>query len=136
MADAVVIGITKLSDQINKELARYSHSVSEQVKKSVDEISKEMFDNIKRDAPKKIGYYIRAMRLTTSREDLYSKSRLFYLDKGSGKYRIAHLLEHGHVLRSGGRTRAFPHIKKNEQTALNKFLKQIEEIIENGRGQA
>ena len=46
-------------------------------------------------------------------------------------YNLTHLLEKGHPLRSGGRARAFPHIKPVEEELNDKFLKGVENILEN-----
>lgn len=53
-----------------------------------------------------------------------------YNDKN---YRLTHLLEKGHALKTGGRTRAFPHIKPVEQEMTENFEKLIREKIEKGQ---
>jgi hypothetical protein len=49
---------------------------------------------------------------------------------------LAHLLEFGHPIVSGGRTvgqaRAFPHIKPAEEAAMEKYEEEIQKGIENG----
>lgn len=127
------IPIGFLSDYISQELMNYTTDVSDSVKKAVDDVSKEMFNNIKRDAPEQDGDYKGAMRLKTSFNGLYEKRKTFYVDQKSGEYRLTHLLENGHIARSGRRTKAYPHIKKNEEAAKAEFQKRVEEDIKNGK---
>jgi hypothetical protein len=47
---------------------------------------------------------------------VYSKNR----------YQIAHLLEHGHAKRGGGRVAAIPHIAPVEQAGEQTLLQEIE----------
>ena len=42
---------------------------------------------------------------------------------------LAHLLENGHALRNGGRSRAFPHIAPVEQTITEEFYKAVKNSI-------
>lgn len=48
-------------------------------------------------------------------------------------YQLTHLLEHGHPIKSGGRTtgyaKAYPHIKAAEDFAIEYFQKRVEELI-------
>jgi len=47
-------------------------------------------------------------------------------------YRLTHLLEKGHALVAGGRTRAFPHILPVADDAEKELLENIKKRIENG----
>ena len=44
-------------------------------------------------------------------------------------YRLTHLLEKGHALRQGGRTRAFEHIAPAEQNAEKTFMEKVRKGI-------
>ena len=48
------------------------------------------------------------------------------------RYQLTHLLEFGHCLRNGGRTRAMPHIAPAEEKGIEQLEKQIERSIRNG----
>jgi len=47
-------------------------------------------------------------------------------------YRLTHLLEKGHALINGGRTRAFPHILPVAKEAEDELVENIKKRIENG----
>lgn len=47
-------------------------------------------------------------------------------------YRLTHLLEKGHALIGGGRTRAFPHILPVAKEAEDELVENIKKRIENG----
>lgn len=44
-------------------------------------------------------------------------------------YQLAHLLEKGHALRGGGRTRAFPHIAEAAEHGESKLLENIKKHL-------
>ena len=48
------------------------------------------------------------------------------------RYQLAHLLEHGHAKRNGGRTRAIPHIAPAETIGEEQLMKEIERMIKDG----
>lgn len=45
-------------------------------------------------------------------------------------YQLTHLLENGHALRNGGRTRAFPHIEPVAEEAEKELLDNIKQYID------
>lgn len=123
------ISVGDLTDAIIRELRAYRDNITLGVKEAVDITADELYQNIKRDAPKRTGAYKKAMRLKTAYEDEFQKRKRWYVDQKSGKYRLTHLLEYGHAKRNGGRTRAFPHVEKNEQKAKEAFEQRVEEVI-------
>lgn len=124
----------ELAAAIQKDLTLYSKSVTDGTKEAVKRISKEMLQNIKSDA-KASGFqggadYINAMALKNDYENANGIKKTWYVK--APFYRLAHLLEYGHATANGGRARAFPHIKKNEEQANERLEKEIKDIIRKG----
>lgn len=48
---------------------------------------------------------------------------------GKEHYRLTHLLEHGHALKNGDRTNAFPHFEPGERYAEEQLIKELEQKL-------
>ncbi len=73
------------------------------------------------------GKYIKAFTITKAGEK-YNPKCIWHVKKPF--FRLTHLLENGHTTRSGGRTRAFPHVSKGAEFAQQNAQKYIREEIE------
>lgn len=122
------VNIDGLADAIMRNLQEYTDEVTEGIKKAEDITSKECVENLKADSPKKSGKYAKGWKATVTLNTNTEKHTVIH----NKEYRLTHLLENGHAKRDGGRTRAFPHIKKNEEKANADFEKRVEEVIQNG----
>lgn len=60
------------------------------------------------------------------------KSSVMSIIHNKTKYRLVHLLEKGHALVGGGRTRAFPHVAPVAEKAEKELLENIKKRVENG----
>lgn len=123
------ISINELSDAINDVLSNYSEEVTEKTKKAVDRAAKDCMDTIKQHIEFKqhTGDYVKSFKLKTAYEDKYNKRKTWYAS--GDQYRLTHLLEKGHALRRGGRTRAYPHIQYGEEIAKQNLPKYIKEEL-------
>lgn len=127
MSDTVPVD--GLKDAIMDKLHEYTAEVTEDIKKAEDITAKECVKNLKADSPiGATGKYQKGWRATVAFENPIEKRTVIH----NKEYRLTHLLENGHATRNGGRTRKFPHIKKNEEKANAAFEKRIREAIENG----
>ena len=122
-----VVSVDGLAAAIADALQEYSGAVMDEVKKAEDDVAKECKTNLEADSPKKTGKYAKSWTVTVTENTALSKHVVIH----NKEYRLTHLLENGHAKRNGGRTRAFPHIKPNEEKANAEFEKRVEEVIEN-----
>ena len=112
--------------QLEIILEDYSKEVREILDEEIEKTSDDLVADLKRDSPKKTGKYAKSW---TSKKTVTetNKVKTVYNEKGQ----LTHLLEHGHMTRNGKtRTKAFPHILKNEEKANALLLKRISERLE------
>ena len=109
-------------------LKQYYPNVVETTTEVIDEVSKEAVKKLKQDSPKGAkGKYAKgwARKVETGRltvgATVYGKH---------GTYQLAHLLEHGHAKRGGGRTESLVHIAPVEQWAIDEAYERIMHRLE------
>ena len=109
-------------------LQDYSVEVSKAAEKAVTEVSKEATKKLRQTSPKRSGKYGKGWASkvektpTTAEATVYGKT---------GTYQLAHLLEHGHARRGGGRkVDGIEHIKPVEDWAISEVEKRIREKVE------
>lgn len=125
MSTTRIKDVSQLSAAIEKELTLYAEETADKVKKSVKDVATSVRKDISEHAPKNRGKYAKSWRTKKTAETKTSVSYVVHANKDG--YRLAHLLEHGHAKRNGGRTRAFPHIKPAEERGA----REIEAITRN-----
>ncbi|MCT8978656.1 hypothetical protein N4T77_18870 [Clostridium sp. CX1] len=125
------VGVDDLADLIAEYMGNYSQDVADGVKKAVDTVADEVNQEIKNHITfkERSGKYVKAFRLRTLYEDRYSKRKAWYV--ANGQHRLTHLLEKGHALRQGGRTREYRHIKYGDELAQKRMEELAKEAIEN-----
>lgn len=126
------IDIDQLSIAVMAELKAYAKVTHEQVEKAVVETAKETVNELKITSPVgSTGDYSKSWKYKRDKEAKGRKRYNMIVYSKKPDYRLTHLLEFGHAKRNGGRTKAFPHIKSAEETAIkrleNKILRGIEE---------
>ena len=122
MSNGVKCSIDGLADAIMEGLKEYSDLASSEVKGAVRKAGKLVKDEIAANAPKKTGAYSKSWSVKATKETSESLELVVY---SKSRYQIAHLLEHGHAKRGGGRVAGIPHIAPAEEKAV----KQLEEDI-------
>ena len=122
MSNGVKCSIDGLADAIMEGLKEYSNLASSEVKGAVRKAGKLVKDEIAANAPKKTGAYSKSWSVKATKETSESLELVVY---SKNRYQIAHLLEHGHAKRGGGRVAGIPHIAPAEEKAV----KQLEEDI-------
>lgn len=119
------VSINGLADAVVEELTGYNRLAEETMKKAVTKAGQTVRKKIQTGAPVKGGKYAKSWRTKKTKESSRALEVTVY---SPSRYMLAHLLEHGHAKRGGGRTRAFPHIAPAEEAGE----KQLEADIIRG----
>ena len=130
-----VIGIEKLSSEIEKELTLYSQEVATQLKKVAQKYAKELAEKTKATAPsgtRKSGKFKDSIKFKKLEESLNGVTFVWYVDSKNSNYRLTHLIVNGHAKRNGGRTKANDFLKVAVESIEQDYIKAIEEVIQNG----
>jgi hypothetical protein len=116
-----VASIGDLSNQIARELQRYSNAVTEDVETALVEVAKETVDDLKETSPELTGDYRKGWRVKKVRgkQVVYNKT----------DYRLTHLLEKGHAKVGGGRVPAQVHIRPAEERAIEDLVNRITQAV-------
>lgn len=126
------VPIDQLSEAISKELTLYSREVTDKIKKEAKKSMSQLVKTTKATAP--VGNRKKHYRDSIGSKKLEETDRsvtyAWYV-RGSN-YRLSHLLENGHALRNGGRTRGTHFIENATEPILASYLKTVEEIVKNG----
>ena len=123
------VSIDGLADAVMENLMEYADLASGDVKKAVRKAGNTARKEIEAGAPQDTGAYAKSWAVKTTKE---SSSALQVTVHSKTRYRIAHLLEHGHAKRGGGRVAARPHIASAEQSGIEQLEQEIERCIRNG----
>jgi hypothetical protein len=117
-----VANLDDLTEEIMKELQRYTNLVEEEVEDAKKEIAKQLVQQLKTTSPEgETGKYSKGWRTKKvgNKIVVYNKT----------SYQLTHLLEHGHAKVNGGRVPAKVHIRPAEEKAVGEFLDRVEKAI-------
>ena len=106
------ISIDELSNAVMEQLDEYRELCVDEMKKAVKDAGKTVKTEINVSAPVRTGRYAKSWQSKTTAESYSDIEVTVYSPK---RYMLAHLLEHGHAKRGGGRVKAIPHIKPAEE---------------------
>ena len=123
------IKIDDLAREVMKGLDEYADVTTEQVKKAVRKAGNTVRREIQENAPKNTGDYAKSWAVKKVRESSHTLELVVH---SKNRYQLTHLLEFGHCLRNGGRTRAMPHIAPAEEKGIEQLEKMIDRDIRNG----
>lgn len=109
-------------DELSNEIANILSSYNEDVEKTVEDELKRTAQELKQDIENNPNIPV------SSKGTNHYKKQFAIKKNGYGgyilynrKYQLTHLLEYGHDLPNGKRTRAFPHWKQADEKAQNLF---------------
>lgn len=123
------VKIDKLADEVSKILKDYADVTNDGVKKAVRKSSRQVKSDIQAGAPSKSGDYKNSWATKKVSE---SSNSLVITVYSKNRYQLAHLLEHGHAKRGGGRTRAISHIAPAEAAGIKLLEEEIKRSIKHG----
>lgn len=115
------VSISQLSNEIAKALQEYTQEIEKGLEEAKKQVAKEGVRTLKSTSPKNTGNYAKGWRtsLDGSAQVIHNATRPS----------LTHLLENGHALRQGGRTKAFKHIEPVERSVIDNFEKAVEKVI-------
>lgn len=117
------VSVDQMAEAITQSLGEYAELSNEVMKQSVTEVSQSVKKDIQVNAPVRTGKYKKSWAAKKVQENANSLTMAVH---SRDRYQIAHLLEHGHAKRGGGRVQAIPHIAPAEQRGAEELAGKIE----------
>ena len=124
-----VIKPEQLTATVMKELTEYADTTTDGVKAAVRKAANTVKKETQAGAPVRSGNYAKSWATKTTKE---SSTALEITVHSRNRYQLAHLLEHGHAKRGGGRVAARPHIAAAEAAGIEELEAGIKRSIQNG----
>lgn len=117
------VRVDQMADALAHTMAEYADLSNEVMKECVTEVSQSVKKDIQGGAPVKTGKYKKSWAAKKVKENANSLTMSVH---SRDRYQIAHLLEHGHAKRGGGRVQAMPHIAPAEERGEQELAAKIE----------
>ena len=121
------VRIDSMAAAIMEGLQEYADLATDDVKKAVKKAGTEVRKQISETAPQKSGKYAKSWTVKTTKETSNALEEITVYSPT--RYMLAHLLEHGHAKRGGGRVSARPHIAAAEEAGIKKLEEEIERSL-------
>ena len=115
--------INDMASEIMKGLNGYADLCTDTMKAAVKDAGKEVKKDIQAGAPVRTGKYKKSWTIKKVAENSNSITVVVH---SKDRYQIAHLLEHGHAKRGGGRVNGTPHIAPAEENGVQSLKEKIE----------
>jgi len=120
------VSVGQLASAVNDLLNEYSKTSADGVKKAVKKAGKTIKEEINGSAPVRTGRYAKSWTSKVTAESSQSLEVTVY---SPSRYMLAHLLEHGHAKRGGGRVQAIPHIGPAEELGIEQLESDIKKAL-------
>ncbi len=109
----------ELTESVQAYLTEYGNLADTQMRSAVRKSASLVRREIRDNAPKKTGAYRSSWRTRQTAKGSHTLTITVY---SKNRYYLAHLLENGHANRTGGRTKAFPHIQPARDKGEKKLI--------------
>lgn len=127
-----IISPDQLSDFVMQALEDYTDEVQDVLNQSAKKTAQAGAKRLRtgsetpRRTGKTGGEYAKSFGYVKDTQTSGSRFSDVYIIRNRKHYRLTHLLEYGHIIvKTGGRTRAFPHIKPTEEWANKDFTERV-----------
>lgn len=121
--------VKKIKNVIHYACENYSDEAIDATKTAIGEVSKHALRIAKQKAPVRTGKYKKHLIQRTYIETLTERKNIIGVK--SPHHRVAHLIEHGHAKKNGGKTKAIPHFAYAEDYIMQALPFKIKKNIEN-----
>ncbi len=118
--------INRLDSAINQILEDYKAEIDVDINTAIQKVAKAGATAIKSSARAKFngtGAYARSWTVTSEDDRVLKRKSIIH--SKAPHYRLAHLLEHGHAKRGGGRVAGREHIGPVEKKIINDFEREL-----------
>lgn len=119
----------QLASAIMDGLKEYADLAADDMKKAVKKAGASVRKEIQQNAPSDTGSYAKSWTVKKEKE---SSDSIQLIVHSKNRYQLAHLLEHGHAKRGGGRVAGKKHIAPAEEKAVRQLEEEIERSLRNG----
>lgn len=120
------VDIDGLADAVMEGLNEYADLAADSMKAAVKKAGSTVKKDITANAPQRTGKYAKSWRTKTTKETANALEVTVY---SPTRYMLAHLLEHGHAKRGGGRVAGRLHIAPAEEKGEEQLLKEISQAL-------
>ena len=120
------IRIDELAAEVMRGLEEYAGLAADNMKDAVKKAGTTVKKDISASAPVLTGKYAKSWRTKTTKESANAIEVTVY---SPTRYMLAHLLEHGHAKRGGGRVAARPHIAAAEEKGEAQLERDIRQAL-------
>ena len=119
----------QLASAVMEGLKEYADLAADDMKKAVRKAGTSVRKEIQQNAPSDTGVYAKSWAVKKDKETSDSIQLIVH---SKNRYQLAHLLEHGHAKRGGGRVAGKAHIAPAEEKAVRQLEEEIERSLQNG----